>query len=153
MNGGLKLIVHSGFSVNFFPVFLSTSSFNPAIIHYTGPSKPWKFQNYNPYADLWYYFQSKTIWKNLPKTHEFHGFKLFKWHIKHFLEIMHLRHKRVDEYINMSEVNQKILKLYNDVPSLVGYTSVLLLVYKFSVSVKTIGLIFSLIYFSFLYGV
>lgn len=86
---------------------------NPCIIHYTGPSKPWKYQSYNPFEPLWYYFQDKTIWKDLPKVHEFHGFKLFKWTIKHILEKLHLRHKRINEYEDLTETIRQILEKFN----------------------------------------
>lgn len=85
------------------------ASKHPCVIHFTGPSKPWKFQSYNPFESLWYYFQDKTIWSKLPKEHEFHGYKLFKWKIKHFLELTHLRHKRINEYDDVSAVINKII--------------------------------------------
>lgn len=81
---------------------------NPCVIHFTGPSKPWNFQCFNPYKNLWDFFQTQTIWKDLPKTHEFSGWKLFKWKKNQLLERLNLRPKRIDEYINVDDEISKI---------------------------------------------
>ena len=57
----------------------------PCIIHFTGPTKPWLSNCKHPYTCLWDFFQNQTGWKNKPKKNEYHGKKLFKYHIKECL--------------------------------------------------------------------
>lgn len=59
---------------------------NPCVIHYTGPSKPWKKECFNPYQKVWEYYQSQTQWKNVKKTRELKGLKYILRRIKMFFQ-------------------------------------------------------------------
>ena len=86
------------------------SGHNPCVIHFTGPSKPWKFQCFNPYGPLWDFFQGQTIWKNQSKTHEFKGWKLLKWKRHQLSERLNLRPKRVAQYIDVQPEIERIIR-------------------------------------------
>lgn len=86
------------------------SGHNPCVIHFTGPSKPWKYQCFNPYGPLWDFFQGQTIWKNQPKTHEFKGWKLLKWKRHQLSERLNLRPKRVAQYIDVQPEIERIIR-------------------------------------------
>ena len=87
-----------------------TSWKNPCIIHFTGPSKPWKYQCFNPFEPLWHFFQNMTQWRNLPKEHEFGGWKLLKWKIKNVFSACNIVRSRTNEYISVSD---KIIRIEN----------------------------------------
>lgn len=43
---------------------------NPAIIHYSGSSKPWDYLNIHPFKEIYYKYLALTEWKNYkPKSH------------------------------------------------------------------------------------
>lgn len=88
------------------------SPHNPAIIHFTGPTKPWHTWSFNPYDKLWDYFQDRTIWKDQPKQEEYTGYMKFKKYVKHILGILHLMPKLIDKYINVDKEIEMIKTKY-----------------------------------------
>lgn len=85
---------------------------NPCIIHFTGPTKPWKKNCTHPYMPLWDFFQSKTSWASVSKTWEYKGSKLLKYFIKTILITLHLyRDKKPfvkEQYKTAEKILQKI---------------------------------------------
>lgn len=69
---------------------IKRSCLEPCIIHFTGPTKPWKKNCNHPYRKLWDYFQSKTSWNSLKKTYEYKGKKQIRYLIKVFLLKLHI---------------------------------------------------------------
>ena len=70
--------------------------FNPAIIHYAGPLKPWYSECNHPYKQLYYYYLNKTPWNDYEPQFKYNTIKskcihALKSVIKLMLDYMHIR--------------------------------------------------------------
>lgn len=70
--------------------------FNPAIIHYAGPLKPWYSECNHPYKQLYYYYLNKTSWNDYEPQFKYNTIKskcihALKSVIKLMLDYMHIR--------------------------------------------------------------
>lgn len=71
--------------------------FQPAIIHFSGPIKPWHRESKNPYTDRYYYYLRQTPWKDYIPVHKYQTLKgksiyLLKRIAKWLLEAFRIKH-------------------------------------------------------------
>ena len=71
--------------------------FEPIVIHYSGPIKPWHKECKNPYSDLYFKYLQLTPWKNSKSLKKYSTFKdiaifRLKGLAKFILELLHIRY-------------------------------------------------------------
>lgn len=45
--------------------------YNPVVVHFSGPYKPWQRRSRYPYAPLFLYYKNHSLWKNIPLEGKF----------------------------------------------------------------------------------
>lgn len=71
--------------------------FNPVIVHFSGPLKPWFSECKNPYRRLYFFYQYFTPWKGQKPSPKYKSRKdktkyITKLFIKEILEMLHIRY-------------------------------------------------------------
>ena len=95
---GFLHIVRFGMFDEIFKKEIMDIMYQPIIIHFSGPTKPWEKRNRHPYRNYFLYYRKNSLWHDIPLT----GNYTMRENIRHYFNKivwkLHLK-KEFNSYI------------------------------------------------------